>query len=101
MAETGRSGSDQHPRFTEDLIGLDPHDPEAQAFAEHLDRMEKTGPTFTIEACLQGMSDFADSSNRLGGSRWFFSAVLVGLIMLGVVVGAWDILTRLAEWLGR
>ena len=65
MADNGASLPGQNPRFHEDLVGLDPYDPEALAFAEHLDRIERSGPNYTIEAALDGVSDFADSSNRL------------------------------------
>lgn len=99
MAEIGPSGPRQHPRFHEDLVGLDPFDPEARAFAEHLDRIERCGPTFTIEACLDGVSDFADSSNRLGGLRWWISAAVVVLMVIGVMVAAWDIVGRAIQWL--
>ncbi|MGH3519094.1 MAG: hypothetical protein ACRDQ7_17060 [Haloechinothrix sp.] len=101
MVEQGSQGSRPHPRFGDDLVGLDPDDPEARAFAEHLDRMERCRPAFTVEASLEGFADFAESSNRLGGSRWLFSALIVGLILLGVVVGAWDTLNDLLEWLAR
>jgi hypothetical protein len=99
MADSGPFGPGQNPRFHEDLVGLDPYDPEARAFAEHLDRIERCGPNFTVEACLDGVSDFADSSNRLGGLRWWISALVVILIVLGVMVTAWDIIGRAITWL--
>jgi hypothetical protein len=83
-----------HPRFYDDLVGLDPDDPEARAFAEHLDRMEKCRPAYTIEASLEGVADFAESSNRLGGARWLAAAVLSTLILLGVLFSAWELLSR-------
>jgi hypothetical protein len=79
-------------RFSDDLIGLDPGDPEARAFAEHLDRMERSAPGYTVEGYLAGMSDFADSANRLGGHRKLTAAILATLILLGVAVAAWDAL---------
>ncbi|WP_027947012.1 hypothetical protein [Amycolatopsis taiwanensis] len=88
-------------RFEEDLVGLDPADPEAQAFAAHLDRMERCEPAFTVEASLQGVSDFADSSTRASGPRWFFAALVAALIVLGVLVSAWDIIVRAVEWLSQ
>ena len=100
MVDIGRSGPSENPRFGEDLVGLDPHDPEARAFAEHLDRMERCGPAFTVEASINGVADFADSSNRLGGLRWWASVALVSLIMIGVVLAAWDIIGRAIVWLG-
>jgi hypothetical protein len=86
-------------RFHEDLIGLDPADPEAQAFAAHLDRMERCGPTFTIEASLRGVSEFADSSNRATGLRWWLAALIAALIVFGVVVSAWHIIVAALTWL--
>jgi hypothetical protein len=86
-------------RFEEDLIGLDPWDPEAQAFAAHLDRMQRCEPAFTIEASLRGVSDFADNSTRAGGPRWFLAALIAALIVLGVLFSAWDIIVRAVEWL--
>lgn len=101
MAETGPTGPGQHPRFHEDLVGLDPHDPEACAFAEHLDRMERCRPNFTVEASIDGVADFADSSNRLGGLRWWIAAFLATLIIVGVIVAAWDIVERALLWLAE
>jgi hypothetical protein len=99
MAAYGPSGPDQNPRFGEDLVGLDPLDPEARAFAEHLDRMERCGPTFTVEASINGVADFAESSNRLGGLRYWVSVAVVCLIIIGVIVAAWDIVMRALAWL--
>ncbi|MDT7799731.1 MAG: hypothetical protein QOI78_3164 [Actinomycetota bacterium] len=99
MAESGASPPGGNPRFHEDLVGLDPFDPEARAFAEHLDRIERSGPNYTIEAALDGVADFADSSNRLGGLRYWVSALIVVLIVLGVIVAAWDIVVHALAWL--
>jgi hypothetical protein len=77
-------------RFDDDLIGLDPDDPEAQAFAEHLDRVERVRPAYTVEGYLSGMSDFADSANRLGGHYRLMAGIVAALILLGVAVAAWD-----------
>lgn len=79
-------------RFDDDLVGLDPHDPEAQAFAAHLDRMERMPPTFTVEGALAGVDDFAESANRAGGSRRMAAVVVVSLILLGVILAVWDAL---------
>ena len=79
-------------RFADDLIGLDPHDPEAEAFAAHLDRIERQPPTYTVEGALAGVNDFAESANRAGGGRRLAAVVLVGLILLGVVLVVWDAL---------
>jgi hypothetical protein len=71
-------------RFADDLIGLDPDDPEARAFAAHLDRMEKASPsTFTVEGQLAGVRDFAESANRADGARRLAAVVLVTLVLLG------------------
>ena len=70
-------------QFDDELLGLDPDDPEAQAFAAHLDRMQRERPAFTVEGYLDGVRDFADSANRAeGGRRW--AAVLVVLLLLAV-----------------
>jgi hypothetical protein len=79
-------------QFDDELVGLDPNDPEAQAFAAHLDRMQQQLPGFTVEGYLAGITDFADSANRAeGGRRW--AAVFVVLALLVVVVYvAWEAL---------
>ena len=82
-------------RFSDDLTGLDPEDPEARAFAEHLDRVERVRPNYTVEGYISGMSDFADGANRLGGHHRLMASILILLILLGVVVGAWDIIVSL------
>lgn len=70
-------------RFDDELVGLDPDDPETQAFAAHLDRMRRDRPAFTVEGYLAGVGDFADSANRaVGGRRW--AAVLLVLALLAV-----------------
>jgi hypothetical protein len=79
-------------RFADDLIGLDPSDPEVQAFAAHLDRMERTPPAFTVEGALAGVNDFAESANRAGGGRRLAAVVIVTLILLGVLLVIWDAL---------
>jgi len=71
-------------RFGDDLVGLDPDDPEARAFAAHLDRMERVGPSsFTVEGQLAGVRDFAESANRADGLRRLAAVVLVALVLLG------------------
>ena len=79
-------------QFDDELVGLDPDDPDAQAFAAHLDRMQRERPGFTVEGYLDGVTDFADSANRAqGGRRW--AAVLVVLALLLVVAYiVWDAL---------
>jgi hypothetical protein len=79
------SGSERSSQFDDELIGLDPDDPDAQAFAAHLDRMQQQRPTFTVEGYLDGVRAFADSANRAeGGKRW--AAVLLVALLL-VVAG--------------
>jgi hypothetical protein len=82
-------------RFENDLVGLDRDDPEAQAFAEHLDRLERCRPGYTVEGYLSDMSDFADGANRLGGHHRLMATILAMLILLGVAVAAWDIIVAL------
>jgi hypothetical protein len=93
----GREQFDDHQdgpqgRFADDLIGLDPQDPEVQAFAAHLDRIERMPPRYTVEGALAGVNDFAESANRAGGGRRLAAVVIVGLILLGVVLVVWDAL---------
>jgi hypothetical protein len=99
LTETSDTPDDEAPgrrpptdRFDDDLVGLDPDDPEARAFAEHLDRVERCRPGYTVEGYLSGIGDFADSANRLGGHRKLMASILVILILLGVTVTAWDAL---------
>ena len=77
-------GPDRSDQFDDELIGLDPDDPDARAFAAHLDRMQRQRPAFTIEGYLDGVRDFADSANRAEGERRW-GAVLVVLLLLAVV----------------
>ena len=88
------------PRFDDELLGLDPHDPEAQAFAEHLDRMSEERPAYTVEGYLHGVSTFADSANRAeGGRRWAAVAVCVLLLAVAAWI-VWEALTYvLLTWL--
>jgi hypothetical protein len=79
-------------RFADDLIGLDPADPEAQAFAAHLDRMQRMPPSFTVEGSLAGVRDFAESANRAHGPRRVLAVTVVGLLLLGVVITVWEAL---------
>ena len=103
MAPTGTSDiPDDRPRrkqpserFQDDLIGLDPEDPEARAFAEHLDRVQKVRSGYTVEGYLDDMSDFADGANRLGGHYRLMVTILALLILAGFAVAAWDALVYL------
>ena len=72
-------------RFDADLAGLDPQDPEARAFAQHLDRMQRTRPAYTVEGYLDGVRDFADSANRAQGARYWAAWAVVVLLLAGVV----------------
>ncbi len=77
-------------RFGEDLVGLDPADPEAQAFAAHLDRMERSHSSFTVEGYLADVGDFTSSANRAGGLRRVVAVSVVGLLLLVVVYTLWN-----------
>ncbi|MFD5828327.1 hypothetical protein [Lentzea sp. NPDC060358] len=80
---------DEREKFREELIGLDPHDPETKAFAEHLDRMNRQRPGYTVEGYLEGVQDFADSANRTTGHQRLVAVLVVGLILLGVILTIW------------
>jgi hypothetical protein len=77
-----RDPADPSVWFEDELLGLDPDDPETRAFAAHLDRMHRDRPTFTVEGYLDGVSDFADSSNRARGVRRLLAVLLVTLLLL-------------------
>ncbi len=95
MAISSTPGSTPGPEdesnlFDDELVGLDPEDPEAKKFAEHLGRIQRVQPGYTVEGYISGVGDFADSANRLGGHRKLMAVILVVLIMLGVTVAVWD-----------
>lgn len=71
---------------------MDPDDPEAQAFADHLDRMQSQRPAFTVEGYLDGVRDFADSANRAQGGRRWAAVLVVVLLLLGVAFVVWEAL---------
>jgi hypothetical protein len=73
-------------QFDDELLGLDPDDPEARAFAAHLDRMQEQRPAFTVEGYLAGVGRFAESANRASGPRRL-GAVAIAVLLL--VVAAW------------
>ncbi|MEO6880578.1 MAG: hypothetical protein ABI181_06435 [Mycobacteriaceae bacterium] len=77
-------------RFADDLVGLDPDDPEAQAFAAHLDRVQRFRAGCTVEGYLADVGDFADSANRAAGMRRALAVVVVGLLLVGVGVTVWN-----------
>ncbi len=76
-------------RLDDDLVGLDPDDPEVRAFSEHLDRTHRLRPSFTVEGYLSGVSDFADSANRSEGLKRVAAVAVVTLILLGVALTMW------------
>jgi hypothetical protein len=78
--------------FDDELLGLDPDDPEAQAFAAHLDRMQRQRPAFTVEGYLDGVRDFAESANRAEGGRRWAAVLVVVLLLLGVAWVVWEAL---------
>ncbi|MEU7481262.1 hypothetical protein AB0A63_35165 [Lentzea sp. NPDC042327] len=80
---------DEREQIQEELIGLDPQDPETKAFAAHLDRMKRERPGYTVEGYLDGVQDFADSANRTTGHQRLVAVFVVGLILLGVVLTIW------------
>ena len=84
--------SGRSPRFDDELLGLDPDDPEAQAFAEHLDRMQRQRPAFTVEGYLEGVRDFAESANRAEGGRRWAAVLVVVLLLLGAAYVVWEAL---------
>jgi hypothetical protein len=90
MVREGPHGDEPTGRFADDLIGLDPHDPEVQAFAAHLDRMERPNSKATVEGMLQGVDDFAQSANRANGHRRAVAVMVVALILAGVAFTVWN-----------
>lgn len=85
-AEPQRSESRRSRQFDDELLGLDPDDPDARAFAAHLDRMQEQRPAFTVEGYLAGVGTFADSANRARGLRRL-GAVTIAVLLLAVA--AW------------
>ena len=99
MSRSASGGPDRSPRFDDDLLGLDPDDPEARAFAAHLDKMQRV-TTCTIEGYLQGVGDFADSANRARGARRLAAVLVVGALLLGAAWVIWDVLVLvLTTWI--
>ncbi|MCP3804542.1 hypothetical protein NLX83_35260 [Allokutzneria sp. A3M-2-11 16] len=84
---------DQNPaqpqgRFRDDLIGLDPDDPEAQAFAAHLDRVQSVPKPYTVEGYLTQVGDFAEAANRREGHRRLSAVVVSWTVILALVSAA-------------
>ena len=75
---------------SDELVGLDPDDPEAREFAAHLERMHRDRPSFTVEGYLDGVTDFADSANRAQGGRRLLAVVLVGLLLVVAGFVVWE-----------
>jgi hypothetical protein len=75
-----------------ELIGLDPDDPETRAFAAHLRRMRTPTNAYTVEGYLRGVGEFANSANRAVGHRRLTAVILVSLLLLGVLYAAWQTL---------
>ena len=69
---------------------MDPEDPEARAFAAHLDRMQQQRPTFTVEGYLDGVRNFAESANRAEGGRRWAAVALVALLLTGAAYVVYD-----------
>lgn len=104
MAGHEPDGPDPRPGaglFDDELFGLDPDEPEAQAFAAHLHRMRQQRPAYTVEGYLRGVGEFADSANRAEGGRRWGAVLLVVLLLLGVVWAAVNAIGFvLSTWLG-
>ncbi|RKT82322.1 hypothetical protein SAMN05421805_116110 [Saccharopolyspora antimicrobica] len=83
---------DRNGRLGDELDGLDPADPEVQAFAEHRDRMQRPNSDATVEGMLRGVEDFAQSANRANGHRRLVAVLVVALILLGVLFTVWNAL---------
>lgn len=86
---------------SDELIGLDPDDPETRAFAEHLRRMQTPSNSFTVEGYVRGFADFANSANRANGHRRLTAVILVGLLLLGVLWAVWQTLTEVFATFGQ
>ena len=85
-------GPGRSRQFDDELLGLDPDDPETQAFAAHLERMRRQSPAFTVEGYLDGVRDFADSANRAEGGRRWAAVLVVVLLLVGVIYVVWNAL---------
>ncbi|TCK24934.1 hypothetical protein [Pseudonocardia endophytica] len=77
----GHGPQDRSPRFDDDLVGLDPDDPEARAFAAHLDRMQRV-PSCTVEGYIRDVGHFAEEASRARGSRGMAGKAFVALLLL-------------------
>jgi hypothetical protein len=80
-------------QFDDELIGLDPDDPDAQAFAAHLDRMQQERPAYTVEGYLDGVSRFAEASHRAQGLRYWMAVLVAGLLLAVAAYVVWESFT--------
>jgi len=78
--------------IADELIGLDPDDPETRAFAEHLRRMRTPTGSCTVEGYLRGVGEFANAANRAVGHHRLTAVVVVGLLLASVLFAAWETL---------
>ena len=94
---TARQDDDENDPIEDELIGLDPDDPETRAFAEHLRRMQAPSNSFTVEGYLRGFGEFANSANRANGHRRLTALILVSLLLLGVGWAVWQTLVEVVN----
>lgn len=87
--------------IADELIGLDPDDPETRAFADHLRRMQAPSNSFTVEGYVRGVGEFANSANRANGHRRLMAVIVVGLILLGVLYAVWQTLGTVFSTFGQ
>jgi hypothetical protein len=92
---------EQGPQVEEELIGLDPDDPETREFADHLRRMKAPTNSFTVEGYIRGFGEFANSANRANGHRRLTAVILVGLLLLGVLYAVWETLGTVFSTFGH
>jgi hypothetical protein len=78
--------------ISDELIGLDPDDPETKAFAEHLARMRGLRNNYTVEGYVNGVGEFANSVNRIDGHRRLMAVILILLMLVGGLYAAWQTL---------
>jgi hypothetical protein len=87
--------------IADELIGLDPDDPETRAFADHLRRMQAPTNSFTVEGYVRGFSDFANSANRANGHRRLMAVIVVSLLLIGVLWAVWRTLGEVVTTFGH
>jgi hypothetical protein len=92
---------DDELNVADELIGLDPDDPETRAFADHLRRMQTPTNSFTVEGYVRGFSEFANSANRANGHRRLTAVILVGLLLLGVGWAVWQTIGEVFATFGK